>query len=366
MRFRPAAAALSAAAALAFLGPVAAAAPATQPRGESALVTAPADIVVDAARKRVYLSSGPSANKVVSVGFDGRTQKVLDGQFGASGMVLGADGATLYVALAAGDAISAVDTETFTERARYSTGPHSCPAHLARSGTDVWFGYGCDAWTGAVGRLNTAVEPPVPSFNHQTENPDADLKTFERAPLLATGGADDAVVVASQPHISPVNVRLYTRGERGLAETGRQDRGGSNLSELAVRRDGKVFYTAVGSQDHVAGFVADKDMGSAGAWPTGPAPNSAATSPDGTWLAAGARTAAPDRASVFLFAPDSDRPTRTYALPRGQRLTERGLAWSQDGTVLAAVAQYGPHPDPVVHIIDTTRDRPGPGPWQLS
>lgn len=330
------------------------------PSGTAAEV---ADLVVDAVHKRVYYSSGASANQVISVGFDGRGKKVLENQFGASGLVLSADGKTLYVALAAGDAISAIDTGTLTERARYALNPHSCPTHLARTGSDVWFGYGCDAWSGEIGRLDTAVEPAVPTYGHQAPepgNPEKDQRRFERAPLLAEGGEGAAVrVVASQPHISPVNVRVFRVDGGKLVEEGRQDRGGSNLTDLTVGADGALFYTAAGSQDHVGAYRADKDMGSAGAWRTGQAPNSVAASPDGAWLAAGVRTAGPDGASVYVHAPDASRDPRTYRLPAGQRLVDRGLAWSEDGKVLAIAARRGQEPAPVVHIVDPSRTHAG-------
>ncbi|MGW0660022.1 hypothetical protein [Streptodolium elevatio] len=320
------------------------------------------DVVVDPAHKKVYYSSGASANQVVSIGFDGRGKKVLDNQFGAAGLVLSADGKTLYSALAAGDAISAIDTETLTERARYALTPHSCPTHLARTGSDVWFGYGCDAWTGEIGRLDTSVEPAVPTYAHQAPEPgvpEKDQRRFERAPLLAEGGDGAAVrVVAGQPHISPVNVRVYRIDGGKLVEEGRQDRGGSNLTDLTVGADGALFYTAAGSQDHVSAYRADKDMGSAGAWRTGQSPNSVAASPDGSWLAAGVRTAGPDGASVYVHAPDASRDPRTYRLPTGQRLVDRGLAWSEDGKVLAIVARRGQEPAPVVHIVDPSRPHP--------
>ncbi|WP_436772732.1 hypothetical protein [Yinghuangia sp. YIM S09857] len=335
---------------------------AASPSGPAAEV---GDIAVDAARKRVYYSSGAAANQVISVGFDGRGKKVLENQLGASGLVLSADGRTLYVALAAGDAISAIDTETLTERARYALTPHSCPTHLVRSGSDVWFGYGCDAWTGEIGRLDTSVEPAVPTYGHQAPepgNPEKDQRRFERAPLLAEGGDGAALrVVASQPHISPANVRVYRVDGGKLAEEGRQDRGGSNLTDLAVGADGALFYTAAGSQDHVSAYRADKDMGGAGAWRTGRSPNSVATSPDGTWLAAGVRTAGADGTSVYVHAPDAGRDPRTYRLPPGERLMDRGLAWSQDGRALAIVARKGQESAPVVHVVDPSREHAGDG-----
>ncbi|MCF2525763.1 hypothetical protein [Yinghuangia soli] len=327
------------------------------------------DVVVDSANKRVYYSSGASANQVVSVGFDGRGKTVLDGQFGASGMVLSADGSTLYVALAAGDAISAIDTATLTERARYRLNAHSCPTHLVRTGTDVWFGYGCDAWSGEIGRLDTSVEPAVASYGHQAVDPakpETDQRRFERAPLLAEGGDGAAArIVASQPHISPVNVRLYRVEGGKLVEDGRENRGGSNLNDLAVAADGRLFYTAAGSQSSVDAFTADREMRSSGAWPTGQSPNSVGTSPDGKWLAMGVRTAGPDKASVFLHAPDASRPPVSLRLPRGERLLERGLAWSEDGKALAIVTQQGQDPTPVVRVVDPAAKRPGPGPWPL-
>ncbi|MFD0366932.1 hypothetical protein [Streptomyces sp. NPDC127114] len=301
------------------------------------------------------MTSGPVANTLSTYDFDGRLRRTLTTQQGASGLVLSEDGKTLYVALAAGDAISAIDTETFTERTRYATGAHTCPAHLTRIGADIWFGYGCDAWAGAVGRLDTSQEPAKVSLDAQVP-PDQikeDPKRFERPPLLETGGTVTRTLVASQPHISPVNVRVYTVKDGALVPGVRDDRGGSNLTDLAVSPDGATLFTAAGSQDHIEGF-ATSDLSGKGAWFTEQAPTALAAAPDGTYLANGTRTARSDGATVVLEPLVAGVEAISYRLPKGKRLADRGLAWSADGTALAIIAQDGKDAGPAVYVV-----RPG-------
>ncbi|MFI0486565.1 YncE family protein [Actinomadura sp. 9N215] len=102
------------------LGLVAAAVSASAAGGGPLPLPVFADIVVDDAHKRVFITGGASTNAVVVADYSGHVRKTIDGRHGASGMVPSADGKTLYVALAAGDAISAIDTKTLKETARQS------------------------------------------------------------------------------------------------------------------------------------------------------------------------------------------------------------------------------------------------------
>ena len=117
-------------------------------------------MVVDGKYHHVFVSGGPTANGVVILNVAGNVEETIGGQYGATGMVLSGDGKKLWVALAAGDAISEIDPRTHREVARYSTGVRTCPTHLARTGEVLWFSHGCDGtWSGGIGRV---VFPPPP------------------------------------------------------------------------------------------------------------------------------------------------------------------------------------------------------------
>ncbi|WP_285469996.1 YncE family protein [Actinokineospora globicatena] len=138
------------------------AAPAAHATGTALPLTDFGDLVVDQANRRLFVTGGSANNTVVVTDFSGRVVKTLPGQYGATGLVLSADGRSLYVALASGDAISVIGTERLVETARHATGPQTCPTHLTRTGTAVWFDYGCDdVWNGRVGKLDTATTPPA-------------------------------------------------------------------------------------------------------------------------------------------------------------------------------------------------------------
>ncbi|MFG2332774.1 hypothetical protein ACGFMM_24520 [Streptomyces sp. NPDC048604] len=316
--------------------------------------------VVDQAQRKVYVSTGPSASAIDVYGYDGRLQQTVEHLPGASGLVLSEDGTTLYVALAAADAIVALDTATLTEKDRHPTGAHTCPTRLTRTGTDVWFGYGCDAWTGAIGRLDDASQPAKVTLDQQVppEELATDPRRFERAPLLATsrpapGSSTAPILVASQPHISPVNVRVYEVKDGALVPGVREDRGGSNLTDLAVSPGGSTLYTAAGSQDRVDGF-ATADLSGKGVWHTGQSPTAVAASPDGHHLASGTHTSRGNGASVVLHPLVNGAREIRYRVPRDHRLADRGLSWSADGTALAIVSYDAAHRT-AVQVVEPPR-----------
>lgn len=85
------------------------------------------EIVVDEAHGHVYIAGG-RAGTVLVRDLEGNEVTTITGQRDASGLALSPDGSVLYVANAHADAISAIDTTTLTEVARYPTGTDTCPA----------------------------------------------------------------------------------------------------------------------------------------------------------------------------------------------------------------------------------------------
>lgn len=88
--------------------------------------------------------------------FDGAIVTTINGQQGASGLVVDESSGTLYVALRDGTAISKIDTTTLTETSRFSVAPLSLPTHLALAGGKLWFAHSC----GQSGRGAGSVRAP--------------------------------------------------------------------------------------------------------------------------------------------------------------------------------------------------------------
>ncbi|MFE3173448.1 YncE family protein [Amycolatopsis sp. NPDC059090] len=207
------------------------------PEASSLGLPAYSDLVVDDANHQVFVSGGKTSNGVVVTDFGGWVRKTVDRQFGASGLALSADGRTLYVALASGDAISAIDTATLAETARYPTGAQTCPAHLARTGNVVWFGYGCEeSWNGGIGRLDTGVTPPAVTLDQQGAN-----VRFHHAPLVASQGGDAGPLVAGQAELSQSSVYVYAR-RRGQARVSRVRRGRRQRPGRPHARSGRCHH----------------------------------------------------------------------------------------------------------------------------
>ena len=292
------------------------------------------DVVVDAAHRQVFVSGGPSSNGVVVVDFNGLVRKTIPNQAGADGLELSADGSRLFVALSAGDAVSAIDTVTLTEAARYPTEAGSCPTHLARTGDVVWFGYGCaGTWAGKIGKLDPAAATPVQSDRQGATR-------FQRAPLLPSSGAAAAPMVAGRLSLSQSLVQVYTVADGALAPGASSDAVGANLTDLDVTGDGVTLFSAAGSRDRVEGF-ATQDFARRGAYATRPRPVAVALSPDDAHVVTG--TSATD---LLIYPTGGATPTRTITLDGGETLLPRGLAWSADQEYLAVVSRQGNEAQP--------------------
>jgi DNA-binding beta-propeller fold protein YncE len=284
------------------------------------------DLAVDDTKRRVFVSGGASSNTVAVVDDDGDVVRTIENQYGATGLLLSADGRTLYVALSAGDAITAISTETYTETARYPTGAQTCPTHLARTGGQIWFGYGCpDSWDGGIGKLDPAATPPVSLAQHGDT-------LFQSAPLVA---AASDTVVAAQPATSLSALQVYRAESGGLTPGAAGGVAGSNLTDVTVSPDAETLFTAAGSRTFVQGFTT-VDLSGQGSYTTGPYPNAVVTSADGVHVVTGAYTTRTK--AINIFRSGQTTPVRSYDLD-GHVLANRGLAWSGDNRYLYAVLQ---------------------------
>ncbi|GAB2968394.1 YncE family protein [Saccharothrix stipae] len=300
------------------------------------------DVAVDSARQRVFVSGGASSNGIAVADFSGRVRTVIENQPGADGLELSADGTRLFVALSAGDGISVIDTSTLAETARYSTGAGSCPTHLARTGGVVWFGYGCvdGNWSGKIGKLDPAAAEPVRGEQQGATR-------FQRAPLLASSGAEAGPLVAGQLSLSQSTVQVYTLSGGALTAGTSGDVVGAGLADLDVTGDGATLFSAAGSRDRVEAF-ATADLARRGAYATRPRPAAVSLSPDSAYVAAGALTN--DANDVLVYRVGGATPVNTVSLDSGETVQPRGLAWSADQRTLFVVTRYNNDPQPRLEV----------------
>ncbi|MBM7774765.1 hypothetical protein JOD54_004969 [Actinokineospora baliensis] len=308
------------------------------------------DIAVDQVHQRVFVSGGPTANGIVVTDLRGKVVKRLDGQPGATGLELNADSTRLYVALAAGDAISVIDTTTLAETDRHATGTSSCPTHLARTGALIWFGYGCAAdWNAKIGRLDPAATPPV-----DTSKPYGGA-TYQRAPLLSSTGAENGPLAAGQLSLSQSTIRTYTRSGSDLTAAATSDTVGAGLVDLSTTPDGSTLYSATTSRTTVDAY-APTTLARRGAFTTGTRPIAVAASPDNAFVATAVATNAPDDVKVYRAGGTS--PVATFEIPRTEVAATRGLAWTPDLSRLYVITQTITDPAPHLRVITDPTDDP--------
>ncbi|MEU8236181.1 hypothetical protein AB0C12_41880 [Actinoplanes sp. NPDC048967] len=325
------------------------------------------DLVVDQDHDQVYITGGSGSNGVVVTDLDGHVKKTITGQYGATGLALNADNHKLYVALAAGDAISVIDTHTLKETDRYSTGARTCPTHLVRAGELLWFGHGCDGtWSGGVGRVKfpEPVEPdpsaspsaaPSPSPTPSTPpKPTIDLNTqgdvrFQRAPLLAARADEPAgPLVAAQLNLSLSTVYVYDIAEDGALTTKTSGTApGSNLNDISIDKYGQTLLTGAGSRNATQAYATD-DLSGRGSYYTGYYPVAVAAAPDDYHVANGVRASGDD---IYVYETGGVVPERRIDLS-SDVLAPRGLVWSPDSETLYAVTQPAAGGAPTLHVID--------------
>lgn len=326
--------------------------------GSDTVVTLPMtsfrDIVVDEAHGYVFVSGGGSTGVVVRT-LSGAAVTTIADQPGASGMALSPDGTRLYVALAQGDAVSAIDTTTLAQVARYETGAETCPGSVATYGDLVWFGYGCGTWDGNIGVVDLSGETPAVTLGRV---PDSTLYLTYAAPLIEVT-PDGTRMLAAARGLSPSY--LYTMNVSGTTITANASRDvGGNLGDLAVSDDGLRVVTASGSPYHHPRFRTSDLAGDGVFGDAMPYPNAVDLS--GSYVAAGTNGIYDPDVRVYR---DTGQLLRTFDL--GRNLMSHGLALTASGTVYAVVGTY--EGEFFLHVLrDTTKlaasvvvSQPAPG-----
>jgi hypothetical protein len=296
-----------------------------------------ADIVLDVAHGRVFVSGGDGYNGLTVLNSAGVVQKTLSGLPGASGMVLSADGSTLFVALANGDAIGMVDTGSLAIT-KVATGPTTCPTSVAEIAGLVWFGYGCSGASQQVGTLD-------PTTSTVTLAVITDLHSD-----VALGASPQApgVLMLATPNQSPDFLSRYsvTGGPTPTGTVTATINVGSNFGDMAFTPDGGDVIVADGAVYHHQVF-STADLSADGTYATTNYPDSVAVNAGGV-IAAGIDGAySPD---IWVFQPGATTPTKKIELGAGNELVQGGLAFT--GSTIYAVT--GGFSEPyTLHVVST-------------
>ncbi|KAB1982277.1 YncE family protein [Streptomyces triticiradicis] len=285
-----------------------------------------AHMVVDGAHQHLFFSQGSGTTGIVVTDLSGDPVTTIDGEQGADGLALSADGRTLYAALTDGDAIAAIDTATLTETGRVGTGTASAPVSVAVAGGKVWYGYTADDGKGTVGSLDPSAAEPAPT-------PQPVMPHWSAAPLLSTGGGVLAVQDArsSMAHVATYDVSSGTpalKVDMGVS--------GAATGPVQVTPDGTRLLVPQSTAVYV---YSTADLSSAKPYVyytggAGSSPDSVAVDSDGT-IALGS-TAGPG-AGAYLYAADQIAENH-FAFPAGT-VAAGGLTWGADGRTLYAVTQ---------------------------
>jgi hypothetical protein len=287
-------------------------------------------MLVDPAHHHLFVTGGSGSSSILVTDYSGQTVATIPNEPGASGLALSDDGSTVYVALAGGNAISAISTSTLAETARYATGSGTDPAYVACSGGKVWFGYGPNGGPAGIGSVDPGTSPATVTLN-ATNDPN---NTWYSAPELAASRAGD--LVAGQPGTNPLELASYDVSTGTATTLTPQTHFGNyaGLDGMQITPDGTdvVVATGGGSSDSQTIFQVS-DLSVVGDYPTGPYTAGVAIASDGT-VAAGTTNASPSGSEVYLFAPGGSTPLDTYGLG-SQPLVD--LALSPDASELLAV-----------------------------
>jgi len=291
------------------------------------------DMFVDDARSHLFLTGGGSHGVHVR-DLAGGPVAVIDNQPGAAAMAVSSDGSTLYVALFSGDAISAIDTTTLTEVARYATGAATCPRGLAVSGTQLWFGYGCNSG-GNIGVVELAGEEPAVTLARAPVG-----TSFSGAPLVHVSPAEPSRLVAGVQGVSPAKIHLLTIADGALTAVASREVG-SNLGDIAITSDGQHVITASGAPYQHPRYKTS-DLSSDGVYGTNnPYPTAVAVAPTGHVAAGVNGVYDPD---VYVYTAGGQL-RRVYEVDccnaSHQRIFPGGLAMTEDATRLFAASDDG-------------------------
>lgn len=258
------------------------------------------DVVVDTTTGYIFISGGSGSTYIDVLNLAGQAVGEIQNQDGAVGLLLSADGGTLYAADAATDSISVIDASTLTQTTSYATG--AAPAYMTMSGGNLWFTTSSDADIHEVA-LSTGT---VSDTGVSTGNDDSEL---------ISSSADPDVVLAGSANVDPPTIYDFNVSSGTPALTASEwlgtivSGGCAYLDGWAITPDGKSLDLACGAP-YYGLQLSLSSLGTIGqTYTTGPYPGSIDVSSDGETL-----VGVDSPSTVDVFDPSNSTAVASYAL----------------------------------------------------
>jgi hypothetical protein len=291
-------------------------------------------IVADTAHSHLFISQGSSSlNHIIVTNLAGKQVATIGGQDGVIGIALSPDGKTLYAALSASHAVTAISTSTLKQTASYSIGNANTPHDVAVQSGKVWVSYDTGTpGTAAIGDIDLTAN--TPAFETQ-----AAMGGWYSAPELAADPKDDGFLVAAEPSSSPTSVASYDTSVEPATVRAQNTffPNCDNLGDLAVVPGGSQFILACGAP-YAHYRYSTADLSQQGSYTSTNYPGSVAIDAKGDVAAGTANN--PYSPDLYIYHQNGDKALNTYNLASSSTsitLLKRGLAWSADGSQLFAV-----------------------------
>ena len=302
-------------------------------------------MAVDAAHGHIFISQGSaSSNGILVTDLTGQVVTTITGQTGVTGITLSPDGSTLYAALSAGGAVTAISTTTLKQTASYPLPAGDSPLDVTVQSGKVWVSYNNGTiFAAAIGYF----DPSATSPSLQTP---AAMQGWYIAPELSADPQDTGVLVAIGSGTSSSGLASYdtaTNPVTTLAGSPGGANGCGGQVDLAVAPGGAEFAVACHwGNDYVYSTANLSQLRSLGSHTYPPFPLAIAYDAAGD-VAAGADTFLPSP-DLYIYPKDGTTALNAYTLytlsTLGGILQPRGLAWLPDGSkvfgVLSRVTSY--------------------------
>ena len=303
-------------------------------------------IVADTAHSHLFISQGSSSqNHIVVTDLSGKQVTTIAGQNGVVGIALSPDGKTLYAALGASHAVTAINTATLMQTASYPIGNANTPRDVAVQSGKIWVSYDTGtAGAAAIGDIDLTAN--TPAFETQSA-----MGGWYAAPEIAADPLDAGVLIAAEPDLSPTSVASYdaTVNPAAVLAQSVSFNNCSNQRDLAVVPGGSEFILACGAP-YAHYRYSTADLSQQGSYASTNYPDAVVLDANGD-VAAGAENGV-SPTDLFVYRPNADTPVNTYDLVNsGGDLVPRGLAWSPDGSKLFAVLLAPTSTSYSLHVI---------------
>lgn len=283
------------------------------------------DLVLDEAHGHVFISGGG----VVVRTLDGAAVATISGQAGATQLALSDDSSTLFVLLPGASAISAVDTTTLTETARYDTGNLPCLGDVVYANQRLVFSYGCiDQFNSNLGIIDLTADSPTATLGLLAE--------YERyTPVLGATPAKPGLVFVGLSTNYPATLKVLDLTSGSVAW-------GATRSQLppadffSFTSDGSQLVTGRGDRYRTSDLASEEAY-------TKPVPRDGWFSPGPSGLTAWTTAHSYRAPDLYVFREDRSI-ARTYEMGGDDDLfqpylvLEGGMAFTADASRLLAVA----------------------------